>query len=67
MQSNPMMEFDGKGVRRVAQTLLNHVRPHTRDDALALLRGRLGGYVDNQSMLQYEVDRYFEKHTDQAA
>jgi len=67
MSPKPLMQFDGEGVRRVARVLLNHVEPRDRREAVSLLCSRLGSYADEDHVLRYEVDRYFETRGDRAA
>lgn len=55
----PHMGYDAEGIRRVARTLLRHVRPTNRNIAIELLNSRLGSYVSDRSMLWNEIDHYF--------
>lgn len=59
MKSAPHMGYDAEGVRRVARTLLRHVRPADRQMAMAILSSRLGSYVSDKAVLWAEIDNYF--------
>ncbi len=53
------MGYDTEGVRRVARTLLSHVRPQSRSDAFTLLDGQLGVYALDRTVIAAEIDYYF--------
>lgn len=59
MKSALHMGYDADGVRRVARTLLRHVRPDDRQTAMELLNSRLGSYVADKSLLWSEVESHF--------
>lgn len=65
--TQPLLEYDSEGVRRVARVLLRHVRPQSRNEAHAVLDGRLGVYATNQAILRAEIDKYFGAVKDRAA
>jgi len=46
-------------VRRVARTLLRHVKPGSRNEAYAVLDNRLGVYMVDRTPLRAEIDYYF--------
>jgi hypothetical protein len=57
------------GVERVAATVLRHVRPETRAEAVHIVRVRLGCYGIDEPMIADVVDAYFgaESVLDQVA
>lgn len=59
MKSAPHMGYDAEGVRRVARTLLRHVRPVDRKFAMDVLNSRLGSYVPDKAILWAEIEDYF--------
>lgn len=67
MSLTPHLEYDDDGVRRVAQVLLRHTRPETRNEAETILHGRLGVYTRDGMLLRTEIDKYFGTARDRAA
>jgi len=53
------MQYESEGLRRVAGTLLRHVRPRSRAEAYVILDGRLGVYGMDHAAIEVEIDRYF--------
>ncbi|RMF07768.1 MAG: hypothetical protein D6763_11515 [Alphaproteobacteria bacterium] len=59
--------YDTEGVRRVARTLLRHIRPETRHEAFAILDGRIGVYAVDRTVIAAEIDYYFNESEPLAA
>jgi|GEM_PF-1492389 len=59
MRPLPELDYDAQGVRRVARTLLRHVKPGSRNEAYAVLDNRLGVYMVDRTPLRAEIDYYF--------
>jgi len=55
----PTLMQDSETARRVARVLLKHIGPRNRDEAITILDSRIGVYIENNSALITEVDRYF--------
>lgn len=59
--------YDPQGVRRVARTLLRHIKPANRSEAFAILDGRIGVYALDRTVIAAEVDYYFGSGTETLA
>ena len=55
------------GVERVAATVLRHVKPETRTEAVHIVRVRLGCYGIDEAMIANVVDTYFQAEQEEAA
>jgi hypothetical protein len=50
---------DRETTQRIAQVLLNHIRPKDKEEAREILKGRLGVYISQKESLDQEIERYF--------
>ncbi len=55
----PSLLEDVATTRRIARVLLKHVRPKNKEEAISILNSRLGIYMNNNSAITNEVERYF--------
>lgn len=53
--------YDLDGIHRVAQVMLRHVRPETRNEAYDVLEHRLGVYMADRNSLRVVIDSYFDE------
>jgi hypothetical protein len=50
------------GVERVAATVLRHVRPETKPEAVRIIRIRLGCYGIDEATIAQVVESHFGEH-----